>query len=241
MRCLSAVVALLLLIASPVVGLEISEAYVESFLDSLPYRLIYWTRREVIRVRTPPSFSTARIVQEGGTVRYVVQVTNLAAPVRPSQYSYGDFLTQYFYIVPSADKTLKLHGPEGREIPFVVTEKPIAPSEDATREMQSTISEFAALTSRYRSCQRDDSAGQFWSFLGLSLAMGGLTTLCVFGAATEQDQLEALAAGAGAVGCGLLTVFSVGLAIGNLSGYRRGVEERREIEARLEELTSPSD
>ena len=236
MKWLSAVLVLTLLIVCPVAGLEITEAYVESFLDALPYGLVYWTRSETVRVRIPPSFSTVKIVEEDGTAGYAVQVTRLAAAARPGKLSYGDSLTQYFYFIPTVDEALKLYGPSGQEIPLVVADKPIAPSEEAIREMQSAISEFAELTARYRSHQRDDSGEQFWSFLGLSIVMSGLTGLSVYGALTEQPP-DTLYAGAGAVGCGLLAGFSVALAIGNLSDYRRQIKELREIEERLETIT----
>jgi hypothetical protein len=235
MKRLSVVLAVALLIVCPVAGLEITEAYVESFLDSLPYGLVYWTRNEAARVRIPPSFSTVQIAEEDGTASYALQVTRLAAATRPGKLSYGDSLTQYFYLIPAADEALKLYDPSGREIPLGVTGKPIAPSEEAIREMQSAISEFAQLTARYRSLQRDDSGEQFWSWLGLSIVMSGLTGLSVYGAVTEQPP-DALYAGASAVGCGLLAGFSVALAIGNLRDYRRQIKELREIEDRLERI-----
>ena len=219
MKRLSVVLALALLIVCPVAGLEITEAYVERFLDSLPYGLVYWTRNEAVRVRIPPSFSTVQIVEEDGTARYAVQVTRLAAAARPGKLSYGDSLTQYFYLIPTADEALELYDPSGREIPLAVTGKPIAPSEEAIREMQGAISEFAQLTARYRSLQRDDSGEQFWSWLGLSIVMSGLTGLSIWGAATEQPP-DSLYAGACAVGFGLIAGLSVDLVIANLSDYR---------------------
>ena len=44
-------------------------------------------------------------------------------------------------------------------------------------------------------------------------------------------------AGAGAVGFGLLAGFSVALASGNLSDFRRQIKELRESEERLETIT----
>jgi hypothetical protein len=235
MRWLSAALVLLLLIASPLAGLEITETYVESYLDSLPYRLIYWTQKEEIRIHVPPTFSTVRVVQEDGTTGYAVYVTELAAPARPGKLSYGDFLTQYFYFIPYPDEPSEMYGPSGQEIFFVATQKPIVPYEEAIQEMQSTIAEFASLTSAYRSYQRDDSGGQFWSFLGLSIVMGGLTTLGVYGVATLEGG-DVLYAGAAAVCCGFLTVSSVALTVANLRDYRSRSNSLREIEARLKEL-----
>ena len=237
MKRLSVVLAVALLIVCPVAGLEITEAYVESFLDSLPYGLVYWTRNEAARVRIPPSFSTVQIAEEDGTASYALQVTRLAAATRPGKLSYGDSLTQYFYLIPTADEALKLYDPSGQAISLIVTGKPIAPSEDAIQEMQGAISEFAQLTARYRSLQRDDSGEQFWSWLGLSIVMSGLTGLSVWGAATEQPP-DSLYAGACAVGFGLIAGLSVDLAIANLSDYRRQIKELREIEDRLERINS---
>ena len=109
-------------------------------------------------------------------------------------------------------------------------------SEDAIRAMQGAISEFAQLTARYRSLQRDDSGEQFWSWLGLSIVMSGLTGLSVWGAATEQPP-DSLYAGACAVGFGLIAGIGVFGAVANLSDYRRQIQELKEIEERLETIT----
>ena len=66
MRWFYAVLALLLLNPSLVVGLDTSEPYIESFLTSLPYRIVYWTRSEVSYGSPYRSFTTARIVHEDG-------------------------------------------------------------------------------------------------------------------------------------------------------------------------------
>jgi hypothetical protein len=167
--------------------------------------------------------------------------SDLAVPAHPGGSSYRPLLTHYFCHVPTSEEAFTLVDPSGAVIPFVVTDKPIAPSEEAVQEMQSAISEFAGLVSKYRSWERDDSPTQFWSFTGFSLVMGGLTTLCVFGARREEDETEAFYAGVGAVGFGLLTVFGVGLSIGNFVGYRRKTSELRELEARLEAINPHRD
>jgi hypothetical protein len=236
MRWGSAALAILLLVSTPLAGLELSEEYVESFLDSLPYRLLYCTRREM---NPAHSFATVKVVREDGVVDYALYTTRLALPEHPGSTSYRQFYTQYFYLVPTTEETIMLFDPIGREIAPVVTDRPIAPSENAARQMQDSISEFSQLVASYRKWEQDDSGEQFWGFFGLSLAMGGLTGLGVWGVRTLEESTDVLLAGGSAICTGFLTIACGAFSVALFCDCRRKRAELRALEARLEALTAP--
>lgn len=246
MRWFYAVLALLLLNPSLVVGLDTSEPYIEAFLTSLPHRIVYWTRSEVsYGPYDPPyrSFTTARIVHEDGTTRYFLQESGLVV-VEPHPTSKGrKIFTHHFYFIPTAEESLALYDPRGQEIAFVVTDKPVVRSRAESQQMQNSASTFAALTLRYSRLQDEDSdfGEQFWGPLGFSLLLSGMTALSVVGAANAQDELEVLTGVGGVVLFGLVAVFCAVLAIDNLKWHRRNTKEIMEITAQLEDIIAEAD
>jgi hypothetical protein len=231
--------ALLLLIAVSLSGLDISEEYIETFLHSLPHRLIYWTRSELDYGRNyfvSPSFAAVRIDREDTKTTYSLIVSDLAA-VKPHQgSSYKKTFTHYFYFVPTAEEFLELSDPAGREIQTTITNKPLASSETAVQDIRNSVSEFASLARRYARLQDDDSGEQFWGFFLLSFITGGLTAAAIYGIPEAETVLDAAAAvGMTAMG-GLLTVFNVGITVGYLMERNKVVKELRNVETRLVEI-----
>lgn len=230
-RLIASCVAFALVVVSAA-GAEPPQAFVEAFLETLPYRAVSWTTRDLYAREPYTGFSALRLTWADGESTFCLQHSRLVSVARHPEKGWLIDLTHHFVIFPGDVDPVRAVAADASDVPLCTVGGENPATKEQADELSRQIDSFAGLSARYSeaymaSLRSDPSGPLFGGVLYTAVTAGLVYYILVY----EENGPWELAGKLGFVGItsGLLAAMGWG-------GYVTEKVEQRRLETRVDEL-----